>query len=261
MSASDRLGTLKSVAPIVKQPLRMGIARARGKATVGRYNLRGSNIAIHLRHDELADLATLVQTFGQDHYVLPPEAERALAAEPAPHAMDLGANIGMFGAWFLSRYPAGRVTAYEADPANARIHGMTVDANKGDLNWELVAAAAGASEGEVRFVTGRATNSRLANEDDPEATVIPQRDVLARATDVDLLKIDIEGAEWALLDDERFAQLPAKVVALEYHSERCPGADPHAVASSRLRDAGFLVADGDLHAPTGHGMVWGWKTP
>jgi FkbM family methyltransferase len=261
MRVVERLRTLGDTAAIVCEPLRLGVQRLRGRPTVGRYHLRGSGLAIHLRHDVLEDIATLIQTFRRDHYVLPTEAEGVLRrlGRP-PQVMDLGANIGMFGAWFLSNHPQARVIAYEADPDNAHIHAMTSEANQSRTRWDVVAAAAGTHDGEVRFVSGHATNSRLAEEGDAEAMTVPQHDVLARAGGVDLLKVDIEGAEWALLDDDRFVNIPARVVALEYHLARCPEPDPRALSRRRLEEAGFRVTDGELEATPGHGMVWGWRT-
>jgi FkbM family methyltransferase len=256
---ADRVRTFREVSAVVAQPLRLSIAQVRHSPRTGRYRLRGSGIVIALRHDVLEDLATLIQTFRQGHYDPPPEAAAALnALGRPPHALDLGANIGMFGAWFLGRTPGARVTAYEADPDNARVHAETVAANP-DLAWEVHAAAAATADGEVAFLAGHATNSRLA-EPGEQAVTVPAHDVLARAGDVDLLKIDIEGAEWALLADPRFAALPARVVALEFHPERCPGPDPHAAALEHLRAAGYEVAEGHLEATAGHGMVWGWRT-
>jgi FkbM family methyltransferase len=260
MSVAERFETLRDVAAIIREPLRFGIRRTIGGRDVGRYHLRESGLAVHLRHDVLDDLSTLVQTFGQDHYVPPAGAEQALAELGRPiRAMDLGANIGMFGAWLLSRWPDAAVVAYEADPGNARILSLTVAANSPPLAWEACAAAAGTADGEVRFVAGRGAHSRLANDDEPDAVVVPVRDVLARASDTDLLKIDIEGAEWELLADPRFAGLPARVVALEYHAERCPSSDPASAAGEHLAQAGYRTAAADLTAPPGHGMVWGWR--
>ena len=103
------------------------------------------------------------------------------------------------------------------------------------------------------------TKQSVAGVDDADAATVPVHDVLGRAGHVDLLKVDIEGAEWSLIADHRFADLPARVIALEYHVERCPSDDPLAVATSALERAGYEVAPAELTAPRGHGMVWGWR--
>jgi FkbM family methyltransferase len=262
VSIGERLRTFRDVAAVIREPLRLGVRRAEGRSTIGRYRLRASDIVVFLRHDVLDDLATLVQTFREDHYAPPLGAVRALdALGRPPRAMDLGANIGMFGAWFLGRHPGARVTAYEAEPGNALVHARTVDANVPRHDWEVRAAAAATADGEVRFLSGRGAHSRLAGETDGDAELVtvPAEDVLARAGEVDFLKIDIEGAEWELLADDRFAALPARVVSLEYHAERCPQPDPREAALDALLSAGFEVAEAALHARPGHGMVWGWR--
>lgn len=261
MVVTERVRSLYDVSRIVREPLRLGMRQTRGANAVSRYVLRGSGIVVHLRDDTTEDLATLVQTFRQDHYAPPPQVRARLAnLGRSPHAMDLGANIGMFGAWFLGAYPGGRVTAYEADPDNARIHQLTVDANRRAHDWTLRAAAAATHDGEVAFLAGHATNSRMAEQGE-DATSVPAHDVLSRASDVDVLKIDIEGAEWALLADSRFAELPAVAVALEFHPNRCPSGDPRSAAHELLRGGGYDVLEHAFDATPGHGMIWGWRAP
>ena len=46
--------------------------------------------------------------------------------------------------------------------------------------------------------------------------------------EADLVKIDIEGGEWPILTDPRFAQLPTPALVIEYHPAGCPGPDPQA---------------------------------
>jgi len=179
-----------------------------------------------------------------------------MAGKRALEVLDLGANIGMFGAWLLGRYPAARVVALEADPDNAAVHALTVSANSAKYAWELIPAAAGTSEGEVDFLAGAATNSRLA-EPGEEATVVEMRDVFDYTDHVDLLKLDIEGAEWAILEDERFSSVAASVVALEFHAARCGHAEPRHYARELLARAGYDLYDSEFAAEPGHGLVWG----
>ncbi len=49
------------------------------------------------------------------------------------------------------------------------------------------------------------------------------------------MKIDIEGAEWALLADPRFRELRAPVVGLEYHAQGGAPADPAPPRARRSR--------------------------
>ena len=70
-------------------------------------------------------------------------------------------------------------------------------------------------------------------------------DVMAQIADADLVKIDIEGGEWMLLEDPRFADSPPGALVFEYHPRFCPSGDPRERAESLLAAAG-LSAQRDL---------------
>jgi hypothetical protein len=57
---------------------------------------------------------------------------------------------------------------------------------------------------------------------------------------IDILKIDIEGGEFALLGDPRFENLQVRNLVMEYHdNETYP--DAGAWCEGRLRDLGYNV--------------------
>ena len=92
----------------------------------------------------------------------------------------------------------------------------------------------------------------------PTTIEVEQQDVLALAAGADLLKLDVEGAEWPILGDPRFVADPPRVVAMEYHAIGAPGPDPRAEAERLLRAAGLQTADIRRHAH-GDGMLWAWR--
>ncbi len=75
------------------------------------------------------------------------------------------------------------------------------------------------------------------------------------------MKIDIEGAEWGLLADPRFAALQPRVLVLEYHEDGCPGPDPAQVAEEALRGAGLEVVHAGTKPQFGAGIVWALPGP
>jgi hypothetical protein len=121
----------------------------------------------------------------------------------------------------------------------------------------VVAAAAGVEAGQVEFAAGRFHASRVAQAGEHEAIPVAAVDALALAADADLLKVDVEGSEWPILLDSRFASLPATVVALEWHAHGCPGADARATAAAALEAGGFGLQDGPGDERSGH--LWGWR--
>jgi FkbM family methyltransferase len=257
----DRLRGIASLARlslVTRSPLRFLIRHATRRGAASGYRLRGSQIDLFLRH-ATPDVAALEQVFRQGHYELPPEAETALWGRHPLRVVDLGANIGAFGAWVLSRHPDAEVVAVEPEPGNAAVHRLAIDHYRGEGTWRLIEACAGTADAEVRFRAGMFTNSRLA-EPDEEAVIVPVCDVFRLIDRADLVKIDIEGAEWNLLRDPRFRSIDAVCVALEYHARRCADDDPHGEAVGALESAGFSWRDAEFWSPEGHGMIWAWKS-
>ena len=200
----------------------------------------------------------LDELFSQQEYELPPPVERTLATMTEPlSVVDLGANIGLFGAWLLGRFPTAQIVAFEADPSNAAVHRLTIEANGLSDRWRLVEAFAGTRTGTTRFVPGLFGVSHEA--DAEEGIEVPVVDVLPALLDADLVKIDIEGAEWPILGDPRFAELRARAVVLEYHASGCPVDDPRALAEQALGAGGYEVVHAGQKPDFGAGVLWGWR--
>jgi FkbM family methyltransferase len=244
-------------AALVQERRRFALNELRRRESTGVYRLRESGVAFAARH-HTGDILVLDEIFSQREYEPPLEAEAALAGLPAAlQVVDLGANIGLFGAWVLGRFPGARIVAVEADPANAEIHRRTIEANGLGARWELVEAFASTATGEVRFAGGQHATSHEAE----DGTPVPAVDAFPLLADGDLLKIDIEGGEWAILGDARFAGLRPSVVVLEYHQDGCPESDAASAASDALRAAGLDVVEGSSKPEFGAGIVWGLARP
>jgi FkbM family methyltransferase len=234
-------------APLVRERRRFIRNELRRRPVTAAYRLRESGVSIALRH-HTGDVMVLDEIFSQREYEPPPEVELGSVES----AVDLGANIGLFGAWLLGRAPAARIVGYEPDPGNAAVHRRALEANGLGERWRLVEAFAGSAHGTTSFSAGlHATSHEGSGIEVPVVDVLPE---LARA---DLVKIDIEGAEWALLADPRFANISADVVVLEYHGDGCPDPDPKASATSKLVAAGFEVVSGPAKEAYGAGILWG----
>jgi FkbM family methyltransferase len=256
VSVAKGISTVARLAPLVHESAAFALRLATRDSSTARYRLRGSDVVIHLRH-ATPDVNTLEEIFRLGHYAIPGPVAAALDAVPGTlEVVDLGANIGLFGAYVLRRYPSARITAFEPDPANLALLRRSAQANGGAWRWEIVPACAAVADGEVPFAAGRFTTSRLT---DAGAQRAPAVDVFAHLDRVDLVKIDIEGAEWPILADPRFSRVPARAVALEYHPHLCPAPDPRAAALHALRSAGYRTAELDFALPPGHGVVWGWR--
>jgi FkbM family methyltransferase len=228
-----------------------------------RYELRefpGRSVLV--RHGT-GDVVTLGEVFRNFDYRPPPEVAEALGGGGPRRVVDLGANVGYAGAYLSGLWPGCRIDAWEPDPANAAIHEAMIGVEGEGARWHVTRAAAGARSGEARFISGEVALSRLAEVDmegsaGSDVIDVEVVDVLPAIADVDLLKMDIEGGEWAIISDQRFAAAPPRCLVMEYHPEGCPGIDPPAAVRGFLEGAGLTVGEVG-RSPHGAGMVWAWR--
>ena len=243
---------------LVRSPLRFALNELRPGDITAEYRLRLSPVSIVIRH-HTADVLVLDEIFSQREYELPSAVARVLDEPARPlRVVDLGANIGLFGAYALTRYPDATVVAVEPDPANAAIHTRAIGANPSS-RWTLIEAAATAVSGTMRFSPGSFTRSHAADLDE-DAIVVDAEDVLPLMQRADLVKIDIEGGEWAILADPRFGDGEARAIVLEYHPDDCPSTEPRNEAERFLVSAGFEIVPGPSKPEFGTGVLWGWRS-
>lgn len=186
------------------------------------------------------------------------ERLRVETAVGEPRILDCGANIGLASLYFARRYPRARITAFEPDPTLAELCRRNLAAN-GASRVELVEAALWREDGPVRFVqegTDSGTIASLgARVDGPVLQVSGRRLRHWLEAPVDILKLDIEGAEFDVLDDSRDALSAVRCLILDLHEF-----DPSHRQTGRIFDllsaAGFLF-DLAHHAPLG----WGGRVP
>jgi FkbM family methyltransferase len=226
-----------------------------GRPQTAVYRLSGSGVAITIRHRS-PDVLILDELFSQEEYRFP-EAVWSRLAESRDRRLrvaDLGANIGLFGAWILGHFPQAEIVAVEPDPENAKVHRRTIEANGRTAEWRLVEAGAATEQATLRFAPGSFTLSHAAPAG--EGIEVEAVDVFPLIADAELVKIDIEGAEWPILRDRRFSQLEAAAVVLEYHPAGSPGTEPaFDAAQTLLERAGFTIVS---HHPKGEGVGVLW---
>jgi FkbM family methyltransferase len=256
MRLVEGLRTTARLAPLVRERARFTRRQLAPGPSMGRYRIAGGDVVVHLRH-HTPDIAAFEQAFFEQQTTMPAPVLTALRAlGRPPRVADLGANIGLFGAHLLRTFPDAAIAFYEPDPANLELLRATAAANGGDRH-AIVAACAADADGELRFSAGNFTNSRV--EPDGSGITVPAVDVFPRLADIDLLKVDIEGGEWALLADRRFIELDVAAISLEYHAHMAPPGDPAEHVRGVLREGGYESVDAPIASAPGHGMVWAWK--
>jgi len=143
------------------------------------------------------------------------------SASAAPRILDCGANVGLASLFFHRLYPQARITAFEADPALLAILSTNLSAN-GASAVETRHAALWTSTGTLTFQCEGSDSgmiSSLPGAIDGRATTVPSlrlRDVIAEGP-VDLLKLDVEGAEDAVLADCEPVLHHVKAIVMDLH--------------------------------------------
>ena len=172
----------------------------------------------------------------------------------------LGGHIGLFALFALERSPQSTITSYEPDEANRAILEQARLRNAFDQRWTVQPQCAGASPGVATFAALGDSISHITRGPD-EGTPCAIIDVLPELGSSDLVKNDIEGSGWAILNDPRLQQLGPAVIALEYHAEEgaLDATAARARAAELLGAASYAVEDA---APPSDiaGVLWAWKT-
>ena len=208
-----------------------------------------------------ADLLTLCPQWN-DIFV-----KRTLAftsATPSPRILDCGANVGLASLFFRRLYPDARITAFEADPALFAILDANLRAN-GAGSLETRHVALWTSTGTVTFQCEGSDSGMISSL--PGAVVgraetVPSlrlRDVLEEGP-VDLLKLDVEGAEDIVLADCEPALQGVKAIVMDLHEF-----DPRVRQAPRVLEllsrAGFSYAIDEFVPLSWRGPVTGADTP
>ncbi|TWU00138.1 31-O-demethyl-FK506 methyltransferase FkbM [Botrimarina colliarenosi] len=178
----------------------------------------------------------------------------------APRVLDCGANIGVASIYFKKLYPKARVTAFEAD---ARVHAALV-ANLQSFDMadvEAVRRAVWVDESELTFSSDPASTTGRIGGDTPldsqaAATSTVQGVRLADYLNepIDMLKMDIEGAETDVLLDCRDLLSNVKAAFVEYHSS-ADGDQRLDEVLALLREAGFRIDLEKEGAVTRHPLI------
>lgn len=126
-----------------------------------------------------------------------------------------GANIGLEIFFFKKNYPKSRIIAFEADSEIAAVLNENIAANS-ITGVEVHTAAAWISNGEISFESDGALGGKTGI-GKAKIPALRLADLLAKETKIDLLLMDIEGAETAVLSDCRNELAKVEKLFVEWH--------------------------------------------
>jgi FkbM family methyltransferase len=224
--------------------------RARGRSHPVQLRLRrGPRFRLRPRSASDNDYGTAYEIFVYRFYDMPHSAKGI----DVRLVVDLGANVGFSCLHWLGSYPDTQVIAFEPHPGHAAQCRANLALNGWHNRTVLHEAAAGTATGRMRL-SDAGTSSRAVEtgEDGFEVAVVDVLALLA-GQKIGILKMDIEGGEYAILEDERFAALDIDAIVMEWH-QRSTTHDDGAWCRQRLASLGYreqMIFDAGSH-----GMLW-----
>jgi FkbM family methyltransferase len=160
-------------------------------------------------------------------------------SEPPSTIIDLGGHVGVSALFFRRRWPASRILVVEPSP---KLFGLLVD-NVGPLDVETRHAALSATSGPVEFVEGDASwTGTTRSSPDGRVPGVTLDELLGEP--VDLLKLDVEGAEFDAVPAARNLHNAAVIVG-EGHAP--PGSSRSRDLLARLEGFAIESSGGKVH--------------
>ncbi len=167
--------------------------------------------------------------------------------------LDIGANIGLFSIWCAHHFPDSTIHAYEPNPR------ILPDAakNLAGTGVTLFPFSVGKETGFARMIDpSESRRAQITVQNDGDIKVIALDEAVQRIGGaVDLLKLDVEGTEWAIFENEKAFE-HIRMIRMEYH---LMGGRKLEDFSSTVRNLGFQV---DRLVPKSSvGIAWLSKQP
>ncbi len=154
----------------------------------------------------------------QFHEIFVEEYYKFNAKNNSPLIIDCGANIGLSAIYFKLLFPAAKVIALEPDDKIYNIAKNNINA-LGFNDVELIKKAVWIDNSGVKFFSEGADGSTMFS--DKANTVVSSvrlKDLLSQFTKIDMLKMDIEGAEVNVIEDCEAELAKIETLFIEYHS-------------------------------------------
>jgi FkbM family methyltransferase len=196
------------------------------------------------------------------------------STSPSPKIIDCGANIGIATRFWAKKYPQSRIIAFEPDPQIFHFLEKNAQENQ-TAEFELHQSAVWIENKSLKFVASGLESGHLGTVPSTlyGATIeIPGqklKDFLNET--VDFLKIDIEGAETAVIQDCADKLNNVKYIYIEYHQIEEESCSLHEILTIlNINGIKYLVENTRKHdrpyfgIKKNYGMleryhIYGWK--
>ena len=138
--------------------------------------------------------------------------------------VDVGANIGLFSIYILSKWPSVKMYSIEPSQSTYQILEQNRKLNP-NLNWQTFRYALWKHNGHVNFENKEYSTGSRINLDLKTTEIVPAINLptlLSKCgVPVDVMKLDIEGAEEAVLTDNQDTLQSINTLIIEIHPHLC----------------------------------------
>ncbi|MFT6981247.1 MAG: FkbM family methyltransferase [Crocinitomicaceae bacterium] len=161
--------------------------------------------------DAFAMLGMYNEIVHQQHYEFKADSD-------SPTIIDCGSNIGLSLLYFHKLYPNSKLIGVEADPKIAEV--LKENLSKNNCAAEIIEKALWSSSDEkLSFGSSGDDSGSLFSEDNTTTVeTIGLKELLSQHKQIDLLKIDIEGAELEVIHSSKDLLENVKYMFVEFHS-------------------------------------------
>lgn len=205
---------------------------------IGHVVIEGTRFAFADLHSFYHELD---QIFGKNLYGFHTQEDR-------PLIIDCGAHVGLATLYFARRYPQSIIHAFEADPDIHKLLHSNVENSALD-NVTSHAKAVWIHDDGVRFRLSGDDSGHINPEEGTQIPSIRLKNFLEQFDRIDMLKLDVEGAEYEILDDCLPVLNRVQNMIIEVHRL---DDDKKNLASifNVLESTGFQYTISDLHTAT-----------
>lgn len=173
--------------------------------------INGRQIKIRVRDDNNADLMVLDEVFIQTQY----DIKRSIQVRSV---LDIGANIGVSGLYFASKYPGAELECVE--PLSENLDLLKENLTINGVNARVHELGIGETQG-TAWITSTEDNPNQASLhlDGLHKREIKVMPLDALGKQFDLIKFDIEGSEYEMIKGGQRTLLAAKCLLGEIHED------------------------------------------
>ena len=211
---TDRFGTIRGLFVFLKIAILKRLPGSNERVIA--VNIPQSSSPVLMR-PKTTDAHVFWQVFVEGDYDFP------ISFEPRV-IVDAGAHIGYASLYMLHRFPQVKVIAVEPEPSNAELYRKNLATRP---NVTLHQAALWRDNTHLNIENPDADSWSFRVEESSDDTqgvkAITVMDILEDAGYIDILKLDIEGAEKELFSGNSYWLEKVKMVILELHEKYAPG--------------------------------------